>query len=74
MCIVYLLGQLKPPNAKQLVEFYITPSAVYLAWVLIVKFSVASALSGLCFIAGGELAEVVDVMKVLEAVFLVSTK
>ena len=73
MCIVYLLEQLKPPNVKQLVELYIT-SSVYLAWVLIVKFSVASALSGLCFIAGGELAEVVDVMKVLEAVFLVSTK
>jgi len=38
------------------------------------RAAVASALSGLCFIAGGELAEVVDVMKVLEAVFLVSTK
>ena len=73
MCIVYLLEQLKPPNVKQFVELY-TTSSVYLAWVLIVKFSVASALSGLCFIAGGELAEVVDVMKVLEAVFLVSTK
>lgn len=36
------------------------------------RAAVATSLSGLCFIAGGELAEVVNVMKVLETVFVAS--
>lgn len=36
------------------------------------RAAVASGLAGLCFIAGGELAEVVTIMKVLESIFSAS--
>jgi hypothetical protein len=35
----------------------------------VVRTAVSSALTGLCFVGGGEIAEVLNIMNVLEAIF-----